>query len=52
MQKKTTANVVSPSIVFFIIKEDIYYRRLLDMIETMPRFGLTESERRNIETWH
>jgi len=35
-------------IIMFLRKEDPYYCRLIDMIETMPRFGLTDAEKKNI----
>jgi len=39
-------------IIMFLRKEDIYYVRIFDMLETMPRFGLTDEEQSNIDRWH
>ena len=51
-QYKTDFMIKIIEIAFFIIKEDCYYRRLIDMMETMPRFGLRDYEKENIAKWH
>lgn len=39
-------------IIMFLVKEDIYYRRLMDMLNRRPYFELTKDEQENIEKWH